>query len=127
MSVTHTSFDELIVGSPLHIERSIKLSPGSGTLEKGWLTVKENPQQDDSEALIKKSITTSPSADGAITDPGGSGVGQFVFHLLSIDTGKLKHRVVYYIDIWIKTTLDEPTGTETGRIVPHFAVTLERT
>src|SRR5262245_34331249 len=127
MSITHTVFDEVIIGSPFHIRRTMKIDLTFGILQKGWLTVKENPQQPDDQALIKKSIISTPSADGEIMNAGGTGVGEFVFHLLSLDTSKFVYKRLYYVDIWLKQTLDEPAGTETGIIRPHFAVTLERT
>ena len=128
MALTHTVIDDLIVGSPLHIPRTVKLEQGVGFLEKCWFTVKENRTKPDTEALIKISITGTPSSGGQITDLGGSGVGTFVFYLLRADTLKLQFRRVYIFDIWIKTSLvSDPAGTESGVIAPHYAVTLDPT
>lgn len=127
MPVAHTIFDEIIIGSPLHISRSVRIGTQYGQLEKCWLTVKEQYTQPDAEAVIKKSITTSVSTNGQITNAGATGTAEFTFNLVSIDTEKLQSGKTYVIDIWIKLQNDEPSGIETGLIRPHAAVTRQRT
>lgn len=128
MALAHTTIDDLIIGSPLDISRSIKLAATDGILEKCWFTCKENRTKGDDEALIKVSITTASTASGEITNAGASGTGEFIFHLLRADTLKFEFGKVYIFDIWVKTSLfTSAAGTETGVIIPHYAVTLDPT
>ncbi len=125
MGFAHSIIDELIVGSPLHIQRTIRISTVYGLVEKCWITVKENTTQTDPQALIKKTITTTATASGQITNAGNSGSAEFVFHLVRADTIKFKPRKSYLVDIWMKQANDEPAGVESGIIITQHAVTLD--
>lgn len=124
-SVAHTILPELVVGSPLRIDRSYQLVHG-GLLEKAWFAVKRDNTEDDTEALISISVTPTTAAQGRITDPGGGGVAQFYFQLSAIDSGKLAPRARYQAEITVKVVggavSEDPTVIESCLLKTHYRV-----
>lgn len=113
-------------GSAIIIRRTIPIIQGTGTAEKCWFTVKSNVTHPDAQAVIKKSITTTLTSSGHISDSGAGGSAVFSFEINAVDGAKLEAGKMYFFDIWMKTTLKDPTKVDGGVITVERAITLDR-
>lgn len=113
-------------GSAISIRRSVPIIQGTGTADKCWLTIKSNITHSDAQAVVKKSITTTSSTSGQITDNGASGSAVFQFEINATDAIKLEGGKTYYFDIWLKTSLKDPSRVDNGVVIVERAVTLQR-
>lgn len=126
MPVNNSTIDDLYVGEYKELARVISDFPTGLSLEKVWFAIKENTTKTDAQAIVKKTITATLSADGQITDAGTNNVATYSIFLNKADTEKLKARKVYLFDAWAKVTGLEPVVVESGVVVAQLAVTLER-
>lgn len=96
------------------IERSVEGIPSGRTLKDAWLTVKTLPTDTDAAAILQKAITTTPTANGQVSDTGGDGVGSVRFLLTPANTALLSD--VKYYDIQVALDNGETYTVERGKI-----------
>ncbi len=95
--------DNVVSGDDLEITRTITLVPSGTTITDAWFTLKEHPDDLDSEAIISKQITdTDVPGTGHITDTGGDGTGAVRFDLSDTDTALPEIGRDYSWDIQVK-------------------------
>lgn len=127
MPVTNALIDNLYVGEYKELARIISEFPTGLSLETIWFTIKENTTKTDAQAIVKKTITTTASLHGQITDTGTNNLAAFSVFLNKSDTEKLTAKKIYLFDTWAKVTGLEPVVVESGLVVAQPAITLERT
>jgi proline racemase len=75
MTLLNQELGVIVAGDHKDITRTVKNVPSGAVLATGWLTIKEDEDDADVAAIIQKSITSSPSSSGQITDTGADGTG----------------------------------------------------
>jgi hypothetical protein len=108
--------DNVVSGDDLEITRTITLVPSGTTITDAWFTLKEHPDDADSEAIINKQITPTDSpGTGQITDTGADGTGAVRFDLSDTDTALPEIGRDYYFDIQVKTAAGSIYTPNAGR------------
>lgn len=111
-------------GDHITIVRTVTGLPTAETITKAWLTVKANLSDADVGALLQLEITTTPSADGEITDDGtGKETGALSFEINGTDYDNLAAGVNYHHDIQVLLSDDTIITLETGRVRWNAQVT----
>jgi hypothetical protein len=116
---------DLVIGDDYDIDRDITVIPVDAQLTTAWLTIKKSLEDDDSDAVIQKTINPTGDTDvGQITDPGNSdGVGHVLFQLTHDETAALEADMAYYYDIQVRTDTGKIYTPESGWIIPLAQVT----
>ena len=115
----------LVVGDNMDVIRTITGIPSGQVLTDGWLTIKENPDDPDEDAIIQKHITTDYVAgEGQITDDGETDQeGEAIFELTAANTALFQAGYRYHYDIQFKTDADKIGTLEIGTITPLQQIT----
>jgi hypothetical protein len=92
-----------VIGDDFTVEATITEVPAGDPLAKVWLSVKRREDDADAAAVFSKSVTTSSSSSGQITDTGADGSGVARFTLVPADTVLLIGEKIYYFDVQAKT------------------------
>jgi hypothetical protein len=100
-------------GRDLKITRTIQNVPTSDTLATVWLTLKANLTDTDVGAAMSKSITSTLTAHGQITDTGADGTGGCFFLITETESAALSAREYFY-DISVETTAGGDYTLEQG-------------
>lgn len=127
MSHLNATIDDIVAGEDVEIPRSIDLSSiADDTLDKAWLTIKENLEDSDDDAIVQKVITTDLSDDGMIDEPGtGDPLTAHLYFLLpSEDTLLLTPDIYYFYDIKGLSSSGAKKVLEGGRIIVSHPVTI---
>jgi hypothetical protein len=116
---------DLVVGDDRDFEADVSGIPEDAELQTAWLTIKLNEEDDDSAAVVQKSITAeAEDGVGQITETGSSAsTGHLVFQLTHEDTAELEAGVGYYYDIRVRTDTGKTFTVEHGRLIPRSAIT----
>ena len=95
----------IVAGRTFSVARAVKNIPSGEILSEAWFTVKEDIEDNDLNAKLKKHVTVTPEADGRIEDDGsGDGIGMVVFFLIPDDTKNLEQYKSYVYDVTVKTS-----------------------
>ena len=113
---------ELVSGDDIDIERTITGVPDSDTLAKAWMTIKSLPTDAD-PGLLQKTITSSLTADGQITDTGANTIGVVVFLIVPADGATIGIGVKRVFDIQVKTTAGKIFTAVKGTIILEQGIT----
>ena len=113
---------ELVSGDDIDIERTITGVPDSDTLAKAWMTIKILPTDAD-PGLLQKTITSSLTADGQITDTGADTIGAVVFLIVPADGATIGIDVKRVFDIQVKTTAGKIFTAVKGTIILEQGIT----
>lgn len=90
MVVTSTIYHEFASGDDYTVVRDAIPIPANTTMIQAWFMVKRRYTDTNSDALISKTITTSGSSQGIISNTGElEGEASVLFTLLGADTKKL--------------------------------------
>jgi hypothetical protein len=92
--------------------------PDGATITKAWFMVKRNKHDDDVDAKLSKTITSSASAGvGQITDTGADGTGAVYFQIRPADYDvDMTPTTTYYYAIKVLYGTDDPDTVETGTV-----------
>jgi hypothetical protein len=108
----------LVLGDDKRIKRTYTSLPTGSVINKAWLTIKKKEKDLDAAALVQKSITTTLTAAGQITDADTtSGDLAMYFDLSKSETGLAKPDIEYLYDIQVKKTTGEIHTLERGVII----------
>ena len=120
-----STIKNFVAGDTLQITRTITNVPTGASLTKAWFTVKSRRTDPDSEAIIRKEVTTTDApGTGQITDDGAGDESAAVrFDLTSTDTAKLLKGVGYSYDIQVLTDGSAVYTPEIGIITAKLGVT----
>jgi hypothetical protein len=91
-------------GDTVDVTRTVTDVPAGDTLAKAWLTVKAKATDGDAAAVLQLEVTTSPTANGSITDDGADETGAVNFKILPTDYGSILAKKNYAFDIQVLTT-----------------------
>lgn len=123
MTVTDGRIDDFVAGDDLEIERSISSIPDGVELSTAWFMVKRKFTDDDTAALITKTITSSNTPDvGWIEDTGLDGDGLIRFYITQDETAILTAFSEYQYSIKIKMDNDKVNTPERGVMIAEPAV-----
>jgi hypothetical protein len=122
-----------VVGDDFQVKRTVSRLPDGQTVTKAILSVKKRLDQDMTDALsiIRKTITTTLSPDGQITNPGSGAypdrVATVLFNFDGADTDDWRGHTMYYFDIVVflsgGTDQTPIVGRMTGRQGPTNKLT----
>ena len=116
---------DLVAGDTWTFIRTYAGLPTGVTISKVYLTIKENETDLDAAAKVQKSITTSATADGQITDADSSGDGEIAFNII-IEASKsddLTPEVDYFYDFQGIDSNGYVYTFEKGKITPRQGIT----
>ena len=123
MTITDGRIDDFVSGDDLEVERTIELVPSGTLLETAWFMVKRRFDDDDSEALISKTITSTEVADvGWIEDTGADQTGLVRFYITKTETALLTPLSEYQYSIKLKLDNDKVNTPERGVMIAEPAV-----
>lgn len=121
MTTLDTEDARLTVGDDYDVVRTITGVPDGATVDEGKLTIKKSEFDADEDAVIRKTVTTSISADGVITiDSVGTSV---LFQLSAAETALLSPYEMYEYDIQVKTDTNKTFTRERGPFSPLGQIT----
>ncbi len=112
LTKTGVEIRDVTIKDTPRITRTFTGLTGNTQIEKAWLTVKLRESAPDSDKLFQKTITTTVSADGQITDydPAGGDLAMY-FELAAADTASARVGIPYRYDIKVKAVLDPKVYT----------------
>jgi len=117
----------IVAGDDFDVVRTITNLPLGVTLTDAWFTVKAVVTDSDANALVKKRITPTQSADGIISDVGTDRVAEIIFYILPSDSdqlgGPVRATTGFVYDIQVRTNLGRVYTPEIGKIVAETQVT----
>jgi hypothetical protein len=115
----------LVIGDDFDVIREVTNIDDGDSLVEARLTIKEDENDSDEDASVRKFIDPAGGADGQITDPGSSaGTGEILFELSHEDTAGLLPYKVYSYDIQVKTEAGKIFTRERGILIPKAQVTI---
>jgi hypothetical protein len=116
-----------VLGDALQVQRTITEIPAGETIDFAWFTVKLDLDDDptDGAAKLQKEITSAPSTDGQITDPGSGDprTATVLFNVLPDDTKAWAHLKPYQFDVQVKLSGGALSTPFRGRMAGHKGVT----
>ena len=125
MTAFISTLKPIVRGDTRRIQRTFTSLPVGYTISAAWLSIKSRFRDTDNAALIRKSITTTNSQDGQITDSSTSdGSITLRFDLTSNETMLATAGVEYLYDIQVRTTSGEIHTLAVGTINFHDGVTI---
>lgn len=129
MPTLNSVLQNIVVGNAILITRTISnIDPTDGLLS-AVMTVKRYPQDLDSSAIFRKTITTAQvPGQGQIVDTGatgdGNGLASVIFELTPTNTGRLVSQWSYVFDIECKTVAGAIYTAEEGLLIATGQVTI---
>ena len=129
MAALNQHITEKVAGDSLRIQDTYIELPTGITINKAWLTIKEYAADADIGAVIQKSITTSLTTSGQITDATSTtdlAISLF-FDLTPAETILLEPYRPYEYDIQVKTTDSAIYTCVMGQIIMEQGVTVTTT
>ncbi|MFN6202867.1 MAG: hypothetical protein ACK496_10350, partial [Acidobacteriota bacterium] len=125
MTAFSSTLKPIVRGDTRRVQRTFTSLPAGYTISAAWLSIKSRFRDTDNAALIRKSITTTNSQDGQITDSSTSdGSITLRFDLTSNETMLATAGVEYLYDIQVRTTSGEIHTLAVGTINFHDGVTI---
>lgn len=125
MTAFSSTLKPIVRGDTRRIQRTFTSLPTGYTISAAWLTIKSRFRDTDNAALIQKSITTTNSQDGQITDSSTLyGSITLRFDLTSAETLLATAGVEYLYDIQVRTTSGEIHTLAVGTLNFHDGVTI---
>lgn len=115
MTKTNVSITNLVIGDTKRFTRTYSDLPSGSTVATAYLTVKMRDTYADADAVVAKSITTTATSSGEITDAlttGGSIA--FYFDMSKTDTAAFSAGIAYVYDIQVKLSGGEIHTMERG-------------
>ena len=92
-------------GNDLSIRRDILDVPDGQTIAQAWMTIKEELEDVDADAILQKVISlVNQVGTGHIEDSGVSGTGTVRFDLIRANTLLLRAGRLYHFDVQLKTS-----------------------
>lgn len=82
MAETNVRVENLVAGDTWKFNRTHTSLPTGVTIQKVYFTVKDNPEQDDADAVIQVFITDTLSVNGQITDNTTTSDGVIEFNVI---------------------------------------------
>lgn len=128
MAVLNRYLGRFVAGDTWRLNRTPKnvttAGEGNATVTTVYWTVKADPTQPDASAIFQRTITTSLTSSGQITDANPAD-GQFSFYVIALKTQTilLTPGVEYYYDLQAITSTGGVYTLETGTIVAQQGVT----
>jgi hypothetical protein len=125
MTKTGVKIKGIVIGDAFRVSRTYTGLPTGATIAKAYLTIKKSTGQADSAALLQKSITTTLSASGQITDALTSSDGQIALYFDVSETESANAKPIDYVyDISVELSTGETHTLEMGTISFIKGVTL---
>lgn len=95
----------LVRGDAFPLYRVVPGVPSGVTVTEGWLTVKDDVDDNDASATFQKNITISDNpGQGHVEEDGADGVAVLRFDLTTTDTLAVSADTRYYYDIQVRTS-----------------------
>ena len=115
MTKTNVSITNLVIGDTKRFTRTYTDLPTGSTIATAYLTVKKRDTHLDAAAVIAKTITTSSSSSGQITDASTSGgsIAMF-FDVSKTESANFTAGIAYVYDIQVKLSGGEIHTMERG-------------
>lgn len=125
MTKTNVKIKNVVIADAFRISRTYTGLPTGATIAKAYLTIKKSVGQADSAALLQKSITTSPTSHGQITDATTTTDGSIALYFDVLETESANAKPIDYIyDISVELSTGETHTLEMGTITFIKGVTL---
>lgn len=125
MTKTNVKIKNVVIADAFRIQRTYTGLPTGATIAKAYLTIKKSVGQADSAALLQKSITTTLSAHGQITDALTTPDGQIALYFDILETESANAKAIDYVyDISVELSTGETHTMEIGTITFIKGVTL---
>lgn len=116
MTKTNVKIKNVVIGDAFRASRTYTGLPTGATIAKAYLTVKKSAKQLDASALFQKSITTTLTTHGQITDATTTdGSIALFFDVLEAESALAK-AIDYVYDISVELSTGETHTLEMGTI-----------
>ena len=118
--------DVFCVGDDLDVRRTVRKIPAGQTVVEAWLTIKEDEEDSDAEAVLQKHITgTDVPGTGAIEADGSTDqIAVLRFDLTAADTLLLEADAPYFHDVQIKTSAGKLNTPFKGMTIAKQQITV---